>query len=190
MNRQHILGWFSSYDRGLQHLLKMWPTIKDKYPDAELHVFYGWDLFDKGYANNPERMAWKERMNKLMEYPGIKHHGRVGKTELRGWQKKIGIWAYPTDFGETNCITALDCQKVGCVPCVINYAGLRETVKSGVRVEGDIYEEEVYEEYLQQLLLLMGDEKRWKEEQVKGKEWAKENLWSKISLKWDEVFKA
>lgn len=187
--RIHKFGYFSSYDRGLQHLLKMWPTIKEKYPDATLDVCYGWELFDRGYADNPERMAWKERINTLMEQPGVTHHGRVSKEELKRIESTCGIWAYPTDFGETNCITALDCQANGCVPVVINHAGLKESVGSGVKIDGDIYDDETYEAYLEALLSLMGDENRWKEEQVKGKEWAMSFTWDKIADKWEESFK-
>jgi hypothetical protein len=43
----------SSPDRGLEHLLRMWPQIKEKIPGAELHFCYGWNMFDKGYSNNP-----------------------------------------------------------------------------------------------------------------------------------------
>lgn len=188
MNNQHWLYWASSYDRGLAHLLKMWPEIYKAYPDAQLHIFYGWDLFIKGYQDNPERMKWMDTMNELMKQEGITHHGRVAKSELTEWQKKCGIFAYPTHFGETNCITALDSQHNGCVPCVINYAGLRETVGSGVRVEGDIYDEGVAKEYLKQLLNLMGDEKLWKEEQKKGIEFASKFFWKDIAKSWLKYF--
>ena len=187
--RQHKLIWASSYDRGLQHLLKMWPKVIEKYPDATLTIYYGWNLFLTAYRTNPERMDWKERMDKMMEYKGITHHGRVGRPELKKARETCGIWAYPTDFDEINCMTALECQEDGCVPCVINRAALKETVGSGVRVEGDIFDPEVKEEYLKQLLLLMGDEKRWKAEQAKGREFSKGFHWDLIAKQWDEVFK-
>lgn len=180
------LGYFSSYDRGLIHLLKMWPKIIEKYPDATLDVFYGWNLFDKGYADNPQMMAWKEKMVNLMKQKGITEHGRVSKDELREWQKKLNIWAYPTDFGETNCITALDCQAQGCVPCVINYAGLKETVGSGVRIDGDIYDEETQEAYLGGLFKLMSGGEYYQQEQERGREFAKNFTWDVISSKWLE----
>lgn len=187
--KQHKLFYGSSYDRGLQHLLKMWPEIKAKYPDATLDICYGWDLFDKGYADNPERTAWKERINEMMGQDGITHHGRVSKDELALIRSQCGIWAYPTHFGETNCITALDCQSSGCVPCVINYAGLQSTVKSGIAINGDIYDEETYQAYLTALLDLMGDEKKWKEEQAKGIEFAKRFTWDQIADQWLEYLK-
>lgn len=182
----HILFWGSSYDRGIDILLKLWPKVLDKFPDATLHCCYGWELFDKGYANNPERMAWKEKINKLMEQKGIVHHGRVSKSELEAIRKKCGIWAYPTYFGETCCITALDCQKDGVVPVTMDYAGLSETVQSGIKVKGDIYDPEVREEYLQALLGMMGDEKIWWEEKEKGIEFAQEWTWDNVAKKWEE----
>lgn len=186
--RQHKLFYGSSYDRGLQHLLKMWPQIKEAYPDAELHVCYGWNMFDKAYANNPERMAWKDRMNKMMEHGGIVHHGRLSKEELRKVQEQCGIWAYPTDFQETCCITAMDCQLLGVVPVTIKLAALDETVQSGVKIDGDIYDEETQEEYLKQLLELMGNKERWEFEQQEGKKWAKEWSWESVADKWSEEF--
>ncbi len=189
-SRQHKLFWGSSYDRGLNHLLKMWPAILEKYPDATLDICYGWGLFSTRYANNPERMTWKNNIDKLMKQQGITHHGRIGKEALNEITKKCGVWAYPTDFDEINCITALNCQALGCVPCVINKAALKETVGSGVRVEGDIYDPETREEYLTRLLNLMGDEKLWKAEQLKGIEFAKNYLWEQIAEQWIQEFTA
>lgn len=186
--RQHKLFWGSSYDRGLQHLLKMWPAIRAAFTDATLDICYGWDLFIKGYANNPERMAWMDRINKQMEQPGITHHGRVGKKELWGIRSQCGIWAYPTDFFEINCITALESQNDGLVPVVMNFGALQETVQSGVKVDGDIYDEETQEAYLKVLLEMMADERRWKEESEKAKKAAKGYDWDTIARKWSEHF--
>ena len=185
--RQHKLLYCSSYDRGLIHLLKMWDKIIEKYPDATLDIAYGWDLFDKGYSNNPERMAWKDRVNKLMEQKRITHHGRISKDKLNDLTKKCGIWAYPTDFDEINCISALNCQLYGCVPCVINQAALKETVGSGIKVEGDIYDPEAREEYLNKLLDLMGSDK-WTEESQRAIKFSDGYQWEKIATLWTEEF--
>jgi FkbM family methyltransferase len=99
----HRIIYGSSYDRGLEHLLKMWPDIRKEVPDAELRVFYGWNLFDLGYSDNPERMAWKEKINGLMNQPGITHLGRISHEMVTLENKEAGIWAYPTHFGEISC---------------------------------------------------------------------------------------
>ena len=73
MRNSHLMIYGSSYDRGLEHLLRMWPDIRKEVPDAQLRIFYGWNLFVTGYADNPERMAWKEKMDKLMQQRRITH---------------------------------------------------------------------------------------------------------------------
>ena len=57
----------SSYDRGLQYLLEMWSDIKKRIPEAELHIAYGWNLFDIARGNDPEGMKWKTYMVGLMK---------------------------------------------------------------------------------------------------------------------------
>lgn len=189
--RHHKLGYFSSPDRGLDIALDMWPKVKAAFPDATLDVCYGFDLFMKHYANNPERLAWATKLIKQMEVdPQITYHGKVGKKELQDIRKSCGIWFYPTHFLETNCISALDCAHDGTVPVVMNIGALQETVSAGVKIEGDIFFPEVQEKYLSELLSLMGDEKRWQEESEKAKEFAKRYAWPLIANKWVEVFKS
>lgn len=187
--RHHKLFYGSSYDRGLEHLLKMWPEIKAAYPDATLDICYGWNLFDTVFFNNPERLLWKEKMVKLMKQDGITDHGRVSKDKLQKVREQCGIWAYPTHFTEINCITALESQACGLVPVTIALAALQETVGSGVLVDGDIYEAETYKLYLNKLLDLMGNPDQWKKESKKAKQFAKDYDWSKIAQKWHEDFK-
>ncbi len=189
LEKQHTLFWGSSYDRGLDHVLFMWPDILAKFPDAKLNICYGWDLFDALRGGNPERLEWQSNVKKLMQQKGVVHWGRVSKEKLKEIRSTCGIWAYPTYFPEINCITALECQSDGVVPVVIDDFALSETVQSGVKVKGNIEKFETQEEFKKQLIDLMGDTKRWKEEQEKGKEFAKNYTWNNISPKWEEKFK-
>ena len=94
-NRQHTLFYGSSPDRGLDMLLYMWPDIKKAYPDAELHVCYGWKFFDILAKTNPERRQWKESVVMMLQSPGITDHGRLGKKELEKVRKSCGICDLP-----------------------------------------------------------------------------------------------
>jgi glycosyltransferase involved in cell wall biosynthesis len=187
-SKQHKLFWGSSYDRGLDILLNMWPEIKAAYSDATLDICYGWGLFEGRYINNPERMNWKAKLDEQMKGEGITHHGRVGKTELAKIRGQCGIWAYPTYFPEINCITALDAQNDGLVPVVIELAALAETVGSGVKVQGDIYLPQTRKEFLAELLRVMGDEDVWARESEKAKEFAKDYVWENIAKAWIKYF--
>jgi 2-polyprenyl-3-methyl-5-hydroxy-6-metoxy-1,4-benzoquinol methylase len=190
MRNPKLMVYGSSYDRGLEHLLKMWPKIKEQVPEAELHVFYGWTLFEKFYADNPASMAWHDKINELMTQPGITHMGRISHEAVKQEYENAGIWAYPTHFGEISCITAMKAQCWGAIPVVINYAALVETVRFGIKVEGDIYDQETKDEYLKQLVGLLNDPERQekiREEMMVG---AKEVFgWNKIAEQWSEEFK-
>lgn len=186
----HRIIYGSSYDRGLEHLLKMWPEVKKEVPDAELHVFYGWNLFDKVFGDNPERQAWKEKINKLMEQPGITHLGRISQGACVMEHQSAGVWAYPTHFGEISCITAMRAQVYGSVPCVINYAALKETVKFGVKVEGDIYEPEVKKLFTNALIALLKDVKYQEEVRKEMMPEAKMLFsWKGVAKQWSDEFK-
>jgi 2-polyprenyl-3-methyl-5-hydroxy-6-metoxy-1,4-benzoquinol methylase len=135
-------------------------------------------------------MAWKEKMDKLMDQPGITHLGRISHEACVKEMEKAGIWAYPCHFGEISCITALRAQVCGAVPVVTDWAALKETVQYGIKVEGDIYEPEVKEEYKTQLIALLKDADRQEEMRVPMMKWAKETFaWSKVAKQWDEEFR-
>lgn len=187
--KHHRLFWGSSYDRGLQYLLYMWPDIKMAYPDAELSICYGWNLFVTANQHNPERMEWKKSVDTLMQQPGITHYGRIGKEELAQIRQSCGIWAYPTDFREISCINALDCAKDGVVPVVIGLAALKETAKEGIVVDGDIRDEKIQQKYLKELLSLMGDKKRWEKLSRECKKFIGNLSWDSISDQWLDYFK-
>lgn len=179
----------SSYDRGLEHLLTMWADIKKEVPEATLNIAYGWDLFVKFYSNNPSSMGWKNRMDEMMKQDGITHHGRLPQNKLAELMKKCQIWAYPTHFGEISCISAMKAQIYGCVPVVVNYAALQTTVKYGIKVDGDIYDQETKEEFKRQLIDLLKDPQRQEEIRKPMMEWAtKEFSWSKVASEWTKEF--
>ena len=186
--KQHKLFWGSSYDRGLDILLYVWSDVLEKFPDAELHVCYGWELFDRVTKTNPERQEWKKKVQMLMQQNGVIHHGRVGKDELKKIRQECGIWAYPTYFTEIFCITAMDAQKDGLVPVTTDLAALEEVVQSGVKVSGDIRDKKVIEKFTKELIEMMGDVEKWKTESKKAKEVASEYSWDKIAKKWTTVF--
>lgn len=186
--KHHKLFWQSSYDRGLDILLSMWPEIIKRYPDATLDISYGWDLFDKAYGNNRERLAWKEKVQELMQQNGITHHGRIGQDQLQKIRSKCGIWAYPTYFTEIFCITAVEAQHDGLVPVTTTLAALPETAKHGILIDGDINHMETKEKFLQELINLMGDKKTWKKLSTKCKKFARRFYWEKQSSKWIDVF--
>lgn len=179
--------WTSSYDRGLKHLLDIWPDVKKSVPQAELRIFYGWQLFDRFYANNPERMNWKYKIEELMKADGIYHGGRLSQGEIEKEYKKAGVFAYPTDFYEINCLSAIKAQAFGAVPVVMNYGALKETVQHGIKVDGDIWDVEVRTQYKKALISALNSDF----DRKNMMNWAKEKYsWSSIISLWIKEYES
>lgn len=189
IKKNHRLWWQSSYDRGLDILLKMWPQIRKEVPNAELWISYGWNLFDIATVNNKERQEWKRRVEELMKQDGVTHYGRVGRDKLEELRSQCGIWAYPTYFTEIFCISAIEAQSDGLVPVTMTLGALKETAKHGILIEGDIGNSGVQEEYLEELINLMLDDERWKKMSVKCEKFSRKYSWDTISTRWVDEFK-
>lgn len=179
--KRYKVFYGSSYDRGLEHLLKMWPRIREEEPLAELHVCYGWQLFESVHGHNPQMMKWKKQMDKMLQQDGVVHHGRIGKKELYTIAKECGVWAYPTYFEEISCITAMYAQALGCTPVVMDYAALKETVKFGFK-EDTL---EAFEARLKRTIKNATDSAFQKEMQKKI---FKEYDWRSVAGRWIEEF--
>lgn len=195
MNNPKWAIWTSSYDRGLSNLLEIWPDVIKEVPDAKLHIFYGWKLFHHFHKENPERMAWMDKINKMMTQKGVTHHGRVPQPEIQKWYKKCGIWAYPTHFYEINCISAIKAQLWGSVPVHTGFAALDTTVKYGKKVEGEIYENvalspELKKKYTKALIEAFKDEEWQASERKLMGPWARKKFsWKSVAKQWSDEFR-
>jgi len=114
----HRVIYASSYNRGLETILDNWKSIKEAVPDAELHVYYGWNTYDRAVATGDvQDKGFKQRIIDKMAQPDIFEHGRVGHKELLKEYAKAGVWAYPCEYsGEINCIALTKAIGAGCIP--------------------------------------------------------------------------
>jgi hypothetical protein len=139
--RGHSVGYFSAYYRGLECLLDMWPAIRKAVPDATLDIAYGWQSW-LGIEGKNEFYHRMEAKFAAMAEQGVTVHDRLSHVELAKLMKRTRVWAYPTEFAEINCITALKAQEAGMIPVVTPVAALKEVVQSGVSLHvglTDIY---------------------------------------------------
>lgn len=193
----------SSPDRGLDTLLGLWPIIKDSYPEANLHLFYGWDMIDKVIGMHKGRGAGiihlEEFRNKCInqiealggETGGIYSHGRVNQVELARHMAKCSIWAYPTDFMETFCITALEMQMSGVIPLTSNLAALQETVNPEVpKITGWPKNSSYQKEFLKMLGAMINQEEWQGYIREKNREFASQYSWENVYIKWQDLIKS
>jgi len=117
----------SCFFRGLDTLIKIFPKIKEKYPESTLYLFVRVNDIDY------------DTMEKIKSMDYVFLHDRVSQEELAIEFLKSDIFLYPTDFPETYCITALEAMISKCLVVSVDYCGLGEIVKTkGVLVSHPI----------------------------------------------------
>jgi len=184
------LIYTSSYDRGLKCLLKLFPVIKKAVPKAELHIFYGWDVWDSMNADNPSKVKEKKDLLKLIEQPGVIEHGRVNQEQIIEEYQKSSILVYPSEFQEISYISGMKAQAAGCIPVTTTRAALDETIQFGLKVDSqkiytDMFAQDEWTNGVIELLKNPPSEDKRKEMM----EWAKKNFdWKKVAEAWNKEF--
>lgn len=185
----HKVIWSSSYDRGLQPALEIgWPIIKAAVPDAEFHIYYGWNLFDTVHRHNPERMVWKAKMEELMKQPGVFHHGRVPQKELIQAKSEALVHFYPSTFEEIDCIGVRESAAVECLPITTNYAALKNRPYCIV-TEGNPLKKETQSSVAQKAAAHLGDLADIPTKRALFKQLAQKESWPNIAQLWSEHLK-
>lgn len=151
-NEPHRLVYASCPTRGLVTVLHWWEYIKKDVPDAELDVYYGLhpSLMASLRGGDGEvglRKRAVEQVKEMSKQEGVNWKGFVGQEELHRGFAKAGVWAYPTHFPEVSCITAMKVQAHGCVPVTMNDFALVETVKHGIKINGNIRDPSVQKQW-------------------------------------------
>ena len=198
--RKPRLVYSSSADRGLDVLVGLWPQIRERVPDAELHIFYGFNVLDAVARQNPQLQDFKRGLLAMIEEQGgekagIFLRGRVGQRELADEMGKARVWAYPTAFLETSCIGAMEARAAGLPIVTSDLAALHETVGDhGVLVGWTEDEDEPFNQssdYAQQFIDwvcdLIADEERWIGAHLLAAKDCEENDWQQRIPDWEAL---
>src|SRR6266404_436969 len=135
-------------------LLRCWPLIKIAVPDATLHVYYGFDSWEKAAdltkskAMREEMLAIKQQAEALSGL-GVHLRGRMNQQDLAREFLSAGAWFYPSHtkdgpFTETSCIGAFEAQVAGLRIVTTKSGALPESVRHGNLLEdtnGPLFEE-------------------------------------------------
>lgn len=178
----------SAPNRGLLCLLEMWPKIREKVPEAQLYWAYGWQTFDKAASTNPQMQAYKRAVVDKLQQEGVHELGRIGHEELAKHMLSANIWAYPTEFTEISCITAMKMQAAGAVPVCTTVAALDETVQHGIKFAvQDIYTNpEAQQQFIDKIVELLTNDYPHRQEMI---DWALSFYdWDTVANEWNNEF--
>ncbi len=139
----------SSPERSWLMLLDCWPSIREAHPEAELHLFYGFDNFNLWKTTRKELYDGLQSAIEKTKDMGVSYHGRVSQEVLAEEFLLAEYWLYPCSFLETSCITAMEAMAAGCKIITTDLAALTETVSNyGILLPASVSKEVFIEETL------------------------------------------
>jgi glycosyltransferase involved in cell wall biosynthesis len=110
--------------RGLHVLLEAFRLLDRD--DIELDVYSSTSIYGKHFEQlTVGRFDWL--FEELEKTPGINVKGYAPNEEIRKAVQEAHIFAYPSTFEETSCISAIEAMCAGCQAVVTNYGALYET---------------------------------------------------------------
>ena len=181
----------SSPDRGLDILLHVFPRIREKAPHANLHVFYGFNNWEKAIRqrNDPTQLSWMEDIKRALKQPGVTFHGRVGQDRLAQEILTTELWGYPTFFWETFCITAAEMMAAGVPVVTSDLAALSTTVgDAGILIQGDCRQKPYQDRFVDECVKMLTIPDHWQQQSMRARQKASLYTWSNLVDGWlDEM---
>lgn len=102
--------------RGLELVVPVFEKLYETHDNIELDVYssfkiYGWEQRDTQYAELFERCE---------KHPKINYHGTVPNEEVRKAVGSAHIFAYPSIWVETSCISLMEAMSAECILSLIH----------------------------------------------------------------------
>jgi glycosyltransferase involved in cell wall biosynthesis len=180
------LIYSSTPHRGLKHIPRLFPKVREKHPEAEIHIFSSYKVYDQDRERD-----FAEVFSALEKTPGVTLHGSVKQSELAREFMKSAVLFYPCDFEETSCITAIEAQAAGCVTVSTKLAALPETVEnSGVLIDGMPGVGDYDAKYIEATNQVLSDDHLFQRLSDRGRTRAKELTWDYIAQRFSDFLKS
>ena len=117
------LVYHTTPHRGLEILVPVFEKLCETHDNIVLDVYssfeiYGWTERDAPY---------QEIFDRCRNHPKINYHGTVSNEEVKLALGKSHIFAYPSIWPETSCISLIEAMSAQCICVHPNYGALFET---------------------------------------------------------------
>ena len=113
--------------RGLELLVPVLKHIKTALPDVKWHldVYSDFRIYGEAWAGRNE--PYQKCFDAIKADPDMTYHGHVPNEEVKEALKKAHIYAYPSIWPETSCISLIEAMSAGCICVHPSLAALPET---------------------------------------------------------------
>lgn len=190
----------SSPDRGLHHLLQIWPKIKRAVPHAHLRIFYNFAPWYEALKNatfHPSEdlrecahraMYIKEAMHRLRNH-GVEHLHSISREKMVDEMSEAEVLAYPCDtvrYTEGFSVTLMEACASGTIPITTSVDSLG-SIYGGVipMVEAPVGEH--LDEFADNVIAALTDESFRKEVLEDTVVFAENFTWDKLTARLESL---
>ena len=144
--------YVSYYTRGLMHIIpNIWYIIKQIEPRAELHLYYGMEMF------TDENL--KDHLRSLTAFPGVVDHGRQPIEMIIREKYMSSFQLYITNtISEIDCISIRESLVTGCIPLISNFGIFAE--REGIHFDLNESNQELMKNIACNICTLLHDQKQ------------------------------
>jgi len=120
----HII-YHTTPHRGLALLSASFAAITKEFPDLDiqLDVYSSFEIYGWGSKD----VQFKELFDELRSQPNVNYHGYQENDVVRQALQKAHIFALPSIWPETSCISMIEAMSAGCLCVTNNFGALSET---------------------------------------------------------------
>lgn len=170
--------------RGLTLLQQIFPALKARHPELELHIFSGLSVYDtdRPFAG-PLQVEYERLKQSFSRMTACYFHGNVTQERLAKELLKSAVFVYPNTIFETCCITALEAQAAGCPVVASDNSALPETVgEAGFVIPGQVGSQEYLLAFIEAVDRLISSSSLWQEKSQAGLRRVREFYnWEKVA---------
>lgn len=188
-----LFFYSSSPDRGLHHILRLWPRMrKELDPAAELHVAYGAERWIESakWSHSAQGDLAIEIEWRLANTPGVVNRGSMRQDALAILQQQSALLPYTADTmqaTETGCITITEAMAAGCPVVTTDCDCIPSEYGHIARIVPLPFNEDRYLETIEKVLV---DPALYTGMQEAGFKLAEERQWTNTALAWLDVMTA
>lgn len=182
LRHRYRLVYASQASRGLEPLLRLLPCIRERVPEAELHVF--------GYRS-PKHRDYQRIGRNMIDQPGVTLRGQLSKSALAQEFCSAAIMSYPCTITETFCLAIAEAQAAGLPVVTSDGSGLSERVSHGVDgflVRGRPGDPSYDSAFVEAVERLLRDDVLWRTMSGEAARKARQAYdWDRLAAQWEEV---
>lgn len=141
--------YMSTPERGLEHLLTLWPIIHRECPESLLKITSGFQLY--GVSDVDAHRMSGGIYDRLSKLDGAEYLGPLPRRELVELQQQAQVLLYPSSYDEMCCIAALEAASAEMAILTTRRAALTERVIHGLTgflVDGHPSETEYQQDFV------------------------------------------